>query len=88
MKCHQVRAVAHLPFSLKGGFKFLKTTCVEPYCPWRAIAFGDGGPKKNSENFDILQSHNQLSARYLRAQAISGLDLVGGDLIKNEKLIH
>jgi len=24
-------------------------------------------PEKNRENFDILQSHNKLSARYLRA---------------------
>jgi hypothetical protein len=44
-----------LPFSLKGDFKFLKTTFVEPYCP-----------EKNSENFRILQSHNLLSARCLQ----------------------
>ena len=30
------------------------------------MAFGDGGPKKNSENFRILQSHNMLSERCLQ----------------------
>ena len=60
-----------LPFSLQprtpnvfGGttfgvdFNFLKTTCVEPYCP-----------EKNRENFRILQSHNILSSRKLQNNA-------------------
>jgi hypothetical protein len=39
-------APKQLPFILKGVFEFLKTTFVEPNCPCCAIAFGDGGPKK------------------------------------------
>jgi hypothetical protein len=33
--------------------------------PWRAIAFGDGGPEKNSEIFRILHIHNMLYIRNL-----------------------
>jgi hypothetical protein len=50
-----------------GIFNFLKTTCVEPYCPWRAIAFGDGGPKKTVKisAFYPPNNHNMLSASHL-----------------------
>jgi hypothetical protein len=45
-----LHAEATLPFSLKGGFNFLKTN----------------PPQKNSENLRIFQSHNLLSARCLQ----------------------
>ena len=52
--CHKAqnlnRPLPKLPFSLKGVFEFLKTTCVEPYRPCRAKALATAG-RKNSEIF-------------------------------------
>jgi hypothetical protein len=69
MKCHQVRAVAHLPFSLKCSPERSLATVIHPPSPLRLRRDKGGGGDalgKNSEILTILNSHNLLSARCLQ----------------------